>query len=365
MLKVKGHFYPKTFEKSFASHEKSKYWSSKNEYKSEECCKSSHNKYIFDCNICNHEFEITLNNITSSNQWCSYCTSKNLCDLEDCSLCFNKSFSSSAMVEYWSKKNECTPRQVFKSSNKKYYFYCSCEHEFEISLNSITNNNKWCPYCCIPSKKFCDKEYCKLCFDRSFANSPKAKYWSEKNEISPRDISISNDNKFWFICENNHNFEIKLGNITNCNNWCPFCKNKTERKLYEWLKENYSNVKSQVRFNWCKNIRSLSYDFLLESSKIIIELDGDQHFEDIPGWNSLVDCSIKRDKYKLFCALKNGYSVIRIFQPDVLYDKNDWQFKLELIINCHQTCDISYSLLASNPDIYNNHEFEELDKFKI
>lgn len=35
--------------------------------------KGTHNKYWFDC-VCGHEFESALCNITTSNQWCPYCS---------------------------------------------------------------------------------------------------------------------------------------------------------------------------------------------------------------------------------------------------------------------------------------------------
>ncbi len=37
------------FERSFASHIKSQYWSDKNEIKPRDVCKSSNKKYLFDC----------------------------------------------------------------------------------------------------------------------------------------------------------------------------------------------------------------------------------------------------------------------------------------------------------------------------
>ena len=82
------------FEKSFASHEKAKYWSNKNKLKPNEVSKSSNKKYIFNCNLCNHEFESSLNDIVSGS-WCSYCGnhSKKLCSNGECKMCFEKSFA--------------------------------------------------------------------------------------------------------------------------------------------------------------------------------------------------------------------------------------------------------------------------------
>jgi len=50
------------------------------------------------------------------------CSDKKLCDKEDCKKCFEKSFASHEKAKYWSNKNELKPRQVFKSSGKKYFF---------------------------------------------------------------------------------------------------------------------------------------------------------------------------------------------------------------------------------------------------
>ena len=64
------------FNKSFASHEKSKYWSDKNKVLPRQVFKSSHDKYIFSCNGCKTEFIIALGNISCGGNWCSSCVNK-------------------------------------------------------------------------------------------------------------------------------------------------------------------------------------------------------------------------------------------------------------------------------------------------
>mgnify|MGYP003336872681 CR=1 FL=1 len=44
------------------------------------------------------------------------------------------------------RKNKINPRNVFKSSGKKFLFNCDKSHEFNIRLNDIVNNY-WCPHC--------------------------------------------------------------------------------------------------------------------------------------------------------------------------------------------------------------------------
>ena len=74
----------------------------------------------------------------------------------------------------------------------------------------------------------------------------------------------------------------------------------------------------------------MAYDYCIEEYKIIIELDGKQHFEQVSNWSSPEE-QFENDKYKEKCANDNGYSIIRLLQEDVFNDKYDW--KTELINN--------------------------------
>ena len=49
------------YEKSFVTHEKAQYWSDKNELKPNEVSLNSNKKFWFNCNNCNHEFDIAQN----------------------------------------------------------------------------------------------------------------------------------------------------------------------------------------------------------------------------------------------------------------------------------------------------------------
>ena len=58
------------FNRSFASHDKAKFWSSKNISKPRDSSKSSGKLFYFDCEKCKHTFETRLNMITCGNHWC-------------------------------------------------------------------------------------------------------------------------------------------------------------------------------------------------------------------------------------------------------------------------------------------------------
>ena len=311
------------FDKSFASHEKVTYWSNKNEEKPEFVLKKGDKRIWFNCDTCNHDFETQIKNITKG-QWCPYCNSNNLCTNNNCNFCFEKSFASHEKSKYWSLKNVISPRQIVQGTSEKYWFNCDkCSHEFIKDIHAITGEKSgWCPYC--TNKKMCDSNDCVECYNKSFASHEKVKYWSIKNKENPRHLFQGGDSdKYWFNCDKcGHDFETLLYNVKS-GYWCPYCVNKTETKLYSIMKELFPSIIHQFRVDWCKNKTYLPFDFCIPEYKIIIELDGPQHFKQIMNWKTPEQQFIT-DKYKEKCANDNNYSVIRIIQNDVLCDVYDW-----------------------------------------
>ena len=318
---------------NFASHPKSKYWSSKNEGKPEDYALNSHKKCWFDCDKCGHEFQKSLKDINLNSSWCSYCVipTKKICG--NCVYCFNKSFASHYRSGCWSPKNILEPEMVALKSHKKYIFDCECGHEFEAILSDITNNDSWCSYCSKPSKKLCKNiQNCISCYNKTFASVERSNCWSLKNNKKPIEVFKSTAKKFIFDCDKcNNEFESKLSHITD-GSWCPNCRYKTEEKLSKILTEIYPEIKIQAKFDWCKNIKHLPFDFCLEEQNIILECDGDAHRIQVAKWKT-PEHNKARDLYKMKCANQNGYSIIRIVQEDVFKDKYNWLQELLENIN--------------------------------
>ena len=251
---------------------------------------------------------------------------------------------------FWSKKNIEQPREVFKSSGKKYWFDCKCGHEFESSLNSISTNNSWCAFC--TNQRLCENNDCKLCLEKSFSSHLKCIFWSKKNIKQPREVFKSSHSKYWFECEKNHKFESALNKIT-CGRWCPKCNNKTETKFYEKIIQFYPAIITQYKQEWCKNITYLPFDFCIIEYNIIIELDGEQHFKQVSNWLSPEE-NFENDKYKEKCANENGYSIIRIVQEDVWNDKYDWFKEIcDIIENIKNEKKVVNIYLCKNNEYYN------------
>lgn len=209
-------------DRSFASHYRAIYWSNKNEVKATQVYKTSNKSYIFNCNKCLHEFSAKLSNISANNTWCPYCYGDSLCNNDNCSMCYNRSFASHPKSIYWSDLNNITPRYIIKGTHKKYIFNCDkCSHTFNIIIEKILSENAWCPYC---FNKLCNNTKCNICYENSFASHQKSIYWSDKNEISPRYVRKHSGKKYIFNCNKcNHTFNSQLNNVSRDKSWCPYC----------------------------------------------------------------------------------------------------------------------------------------------
>lgn len=315
------------FEKSFASTKYAKNWSNKNLLSARQVSKSSRKKMIYVCDVCNHEEIRTVGNV-SNGDICRFCKGRSICMDNNCDMCFGRSFASHERSKYWSKENTLSPRECFKGSNEKYIFDCEkCGHEFRTALNEISYRDRWCPYC--SGRKICGNN-CKPCFNKSMASHWSIKYWSRDNISNPRLINRGSLHKCIFICEEGHKIIKTAKDVGYSNSWCPHCKNKTEKKLLESLRNLFSDVIPQQKFDWCRSTNAnmmLSFDFYIPSLNMIVELDGIQHFEQVANWAS-PEFNQSRDIYKMDKCLEHGISVVRLLQSDVYYDRNNWKIVL-------------------------------------
>jgi very-short-patch-repair endonuclease len=167
---------------------------------------------------------------------------------------------------------------------------------------------------------------------------------------------INCKNNIIITCKNHGDFYQQPSNHLG-GQGCPLCVNKTEAKLYEQLLPIYPSLLSQFKQDWCMKlyhrIYHLPYDFCIPELKIIIELDGPQHFRQIMNWKSPEEQQ-ENDKYKEECANQNGYSVIRLLQEDVFYDTYDWVKEL-----CEAIEKIKSSERITNIRLSKNGEYDE------
>ena len=96
---------------------------------------------------------------------------------------------------------------------------------------------------------------------------------------------------------------------------CPKCnKSKGELEIEKYLLNKKIKYFSNYKFDDCRNIYKLSFDFFLSKLNICIEYDGRQHYEviDIFGGEEYLKKQIINDKIKTKYCIDNDIKLIRI-----------------------------------------------------
>jgi very-short-patch-repair endonuclease len=271
---------------------------------------------------CIHEWQTTAASRTSGGG-CPHCSNK-------CSPCIHNSivYTHPDVAKQWhlTKNGTLKPEQFSFGSGEKVWWICEnkcsegCEHIWETTICSRTSGNG-CSYCCIIKLKVCVHD------SILYSHPELVKQWhhTKNGELIPENYGSGSIQRIWWICHKNkhHEWIANIRDRAQNRTGCPYCVNKTEQKLYDALTTHYPQLHTQFKVEWCKNINYLPFDFVLAEDKIIIELDGLQHFEQVSNWQSPEETHLN-DVYKMKCANENGYSIIRLLQTDVFYDTYDW-----------------------------------------
>lgn len=65
-----------------------------------------------------------------------------------------------------------------------------------------------------------------------------------------------------------------------CGQGCFVCnESKGEKEIAKYLRRNSILFEREKRFNMCKNVKKLAFDFYLPNNNVLIEFDGRQHYE--------------------------------------------------------------------------------------
>lgn len=114
-------------------------------------------------------------------------------------------------------------------------------------------------------------------------------------------------------------------------------------------------MQRQFKVDWCKDKKHLPFDFVIEERKIIVEVDGIAHFEQVAKWKT-PEHNRKRDLYKMKCANKNGSSIIRILQEDIFKNRYDWFTEL-----CDNIEKITNENRVQNIYMCKNNEYKDFE----
>lgn len=125
------------------------------------------------------------------------------------------------LLKQWNsnKNGEITPQDLSYGSNKKVWWRCEKEHEWEAQIKSRVRGSG-CPVC--RSKKIVAGTN-----DLSTTHPDIAAQWhpTKNGEVTPKMISYGSHRKFWWVCDKGHEWEavvLSRGYGTGC----PVCAGK-------------------------------------------------------------------------------------------------------------------------------------------
>lgn len=294
-----------------------------NELTPDKVSHQTHKKYYFKCNNhYNHPSELKrLDNIVHQPH------------SVDCKICQSLGWymEQNNLLSYWDyDKNEIDPYDINAQANKKVWIKCLKNYKhpsYEIGCNHFYEGNR-CPYCA--GKKVILEESIKS------VNPNVNMIWSDKNTKRPEEYTSYSNKLVWWKCENGIHEDfcrsIAVMNIQNFH--CPMCSNENkssylQMKVDTYLKELGYTANHEIDCTLLpKSLitgRNLPYDNEIPELKLIIEVNGLQHYNpDSCSWYkhgakrdniSLEEYIQKRqyyDDYKQEYALKHGYSFLII-----------------------------------------------------
>lgn len=176
---------------------------------------------------------------------------------------------------------------------------CQKGHQWSAVFPTISRNIGGCPICAGNMRKTLE-DYKKI---------------GRENEIEylldhiPNSIHVKLDEPMW-KCKKGHVWSTMYGHIQQ-GHGCPTCdESQGEKKIRKYLDLNKIQYIYQYKF---KDIKTRPYDFFLPEKNLLIEYDGEQHFQEVPFFSrrSLQEQEAI-DKAKTQLALDRGYRLCRI-----------------------------------------------------
>lgn len=125
------------------------------------------------------------------------------------------------------KRNKLKPNELTSGSNKKVWWICNLNHNYEASISNRVKGTG-CPYCI-------NKKVLKGYNDLTTTNPKLAKEWNyEKNIIKPDEVMNFTRRKVWWKCEKGHEWQADIGSRSS-GSGCPICSGRQTLSGYNDL----------------------------------------------------------------------------------------------------------------------------------
>lgn len=232
-------------------------------------------------------------------------------------------FGDDFIEKYWSDKNTVDPMKIFKSSRVKVWIKCQekdYHQDYEIACYHFTQGKR-CPYC---AGKKVDPN------DSLGAKYPECQeFWFQKN-LTPFQVLPESGKKVYWECKKHGLYRKAVSAEVAMNFRCPKCILEENESSYQATVRNYlesifgqKNILHEGQCNISpinpQTGRHLRYDNQVVPLKLIIEVNGKQHYAPIKlytqeGKTPQEALKYRKglDKYKRDYAIKQGYNFLTI-----------------------------------------------------
>lgn len=248
-------------------------------------------------------------------------------------ISFKEKYSDDFLDKYWDfNLNKNNPDNVGIGSRKMIWIKCqefNCHGSYEIMAYAFSQGNR-CPYCSGKKVHYLDSLGLKYPLS--------VKLWSDKNIVSPFDVSFGSGKDIWIKCHDGLHTDYKTKPYRAKDHCfkCPKCSREQnisslqkkveniiidEFKL-ELLKEyDCSIIPKNPKHTGGNNC--MPFDIEVKNIRLIIEVQGEQH-SNITGWTRSkakrngttpeyeLKMQLLRDRYKKYIAWKNGYEYLAV-----------------------------------------------------
>ena len=252
---------------------------------------------------CGEKFQTTFKLFKQGKKQCNKCGYKNSNK--------NRTYTIEYVKKFCKKNKMILLSDEYTNCKTELELICNkCGKPFKTTFDQIKNGNK---------------RYCNECSDTKFKKNMNSFNKKNHDDFVEELSKITNDfevldeyvdakTHLRFKCKKCGNICYKTpDNILNKFRGCSVCnESKGERKIRKWLEDNNINFESQYRFEDCKNIRPLPFDFYLPQYNCCIEYDGEQHYKEVKIFRRPLEEIQKNDKIKTDYCAKHNIKLIRI-----------------------------------------------------
>jgi very-short-patch-repair endonuclease/predicted nucleic acid-binding Zn-ribbon protein len=106
---------------------------------------------------------------------------------------------------------------------------------------------------------------------------------------------------------------------------CPRCASSLgEQNIFEFLDRHKITYVHQKKFEECRNIRPLPFDFYIDQRKLLIEYQGEQHFRPVFG-SSTEDAQLNFEERQRHDAIKKAWAADNGYQLLYFTYKQTWE----------------------------------------